>query len=80
MDMERDERGKFSETVANDELLAVFETTDLPVLTATDIADNLPIYRRAVTHRLKGMREAGLVDSRKVGGSAVVWWISDGNE
>lgn len=72
MGMERDEHGKISETVADDELLAVFETTDLPVLTATDIAANLPIHRRAVTHRLKGMREAGFMDSRTVGGSAVV--------
>lgn len=77
MDRERDERGKFSETVADEELITAFESTGLLVLTATEIADDLPIRRRAVTHRLKQLREEGLVDSREVGGSAVVWWDID---
>jgi predicted transcriptional regulator len=77
MDRERDECGQFSATISDKELLTIFETTDLPVLTATEIADELSIRRRAVAYRLKQLREKGLVDSRKVGGSAVVWWDTD---
>lgn len=77
MDAERDERGRFSDTVSDDEILEILTASDAPVLTASDIADELPIRRRAVILRLKQFREDGVVESRKVGGSAVVWWYTD---
>ena len=59
---------------ARDEnIVAVFETTDDPVLTTSEVADELPIGKRATLNRLESLVERGELDSKDVGVGRV-WW------
>ncbi|XGI84722.1 hypothetical protein ACEU6E_10870 (plasmid) [Halorutilales archaeon Cl-col2-1] len=70
----RDEGGKFEEKVTEQDILKLFDRADEPVLTASDLADALPIGRDAVYRRLRDMHEEDLVGKKKAGANAVVWW------
>lgn len=60
--------------VSDDDLLAVFTNADDPVLTATEIAEKVPIGKRAVLKRLAILDEQDAVESKHVGARARVWW------
>jgi len=70
----RDEGGEFGEKVTEQDILKVFDATDDPFLTASEIAEQLPVSRQAVHHRLEQMREKGLVDKKKTGARGAGWW------
>jgi len=70
----RDGSGKFEEEVTEQDILKVFAGTDQPVLTASEIADELPVGDKAVYLRLKEMHDSELVNRKEVGARAVVWW------
>ena len=72
----RDEGGKFGEKVTEQDILKVFDATDDPFLTASEIANQLPISRQAVHHRLEQMREKDLVDKKKTGARGAGWWAT----
>lgn len=69
----RDEGGRFSEEVTDQEILKLFDRVGEP-MTAPELADELPITKEGVTHRLKRMQEDDLVERKKAGARAVVWW------
>lgn len=60
--------------VSDDELLAIFREAREPVLTASEVAEGLPIGRRAVHKRLRDLEARGELKSKKVGGRSAVWW------
>lgn len=60
--------------VTDDEILNVFETAAEPVLTASEVAERLPIERRGVLTRLDDLEERGFLRSKKAGGRSTVWW------
>jgi predicted ArsR family transcriptional regulator len=47
------------------------------IATARDIGEALDCTREAAYQRLSSLHERGLVSRRKVGGRAVVWWLTD---
>jgi len=61
-------------TVSDEEILAVFENADDPVLMATEVAEPLPIGRRAVYNRLQSLEEDGILKSKKTGARSTIWW------
>lgn len=61
-------------TVSDEEILAVFENAEDPVLKAGEVADQLPIGRRAVYDRLRELEERGTLRSKKTGARSAVWW------
>ncbi len=61
-------------TVSDEEILAVFENADDPVLMATEVAEPLPIGRRAVYNRLQSLEEDGILKSKKTGARSSIWW------
>lgn len=73
----RDEDGRFVETVTPERVLGVMRAADAPVVTATDIADELGCTPEAVTGKLKQLQEQGRVARRQVGARAVVWWLAE---
>ncbi len=73
-DANRDDGGKYTATVSDEEILAAIDQASAPVVTAADLEEALPIGRRAIRERLLDLREQGRVDRKKVGGRAVVWW------
>lgn len=73
-EQQRDESGEFTEKVTDQDVLKVFDYADEPVLTASEVAAELPITREAAGRRLNRMREDGLVDRKETGARAVAWW------
>jgi len=60
--------------ISEQDILKVFEESDEPFLTATEVAAELPVSRQAVNYRLDKMHEKGLVGKKKTGASSVGWW------
>jgi predicted nucleotidyltransferase len=69
--------GEFAPEVADEEILSVLRERDTPVVTATEIANEIDMTRQAVTRRLKRMHDEGLVGRKEVGARAVVWWLTE---
>lgn len=81
MSQERDDAGRFTATVTEQEILKVFDYEDDPVLSAQEVADGLKRFDREITnegvrHRLNQMEEAGLVSRKELGARAVAWWAN----
>ena len=71
-----DDRGR-PPAVSDEELLAVFHGSDLPVLTVGMITKEVEIGRKAVHHRLQQLHDDGRVERLEVGARAVVWWPNE---
>ena len=69
---QRDNSGQFSETVDDDRIVSAVRTYD-PAATS-EIANELDISRQAADRRLRSLRDAGRVSSKKIGAS-LVWFI-----
>ena len=63
--------------VTDDDLLDVFRATADPVLSTAEVADAVPIKRRGTLNRLRGLEDAGTLDSKQIGGRNTVWWLLD---
>lgn len=60
--------------VSDEELLAVFHDSADPVLSTREVADELPIGRRATLSRLEALVGADELRSKSIGGRNTVWW------
>ena len=61
--------------VTDEEILHVFREADAPVLTASEVAADLPISHSGVNPRLRALADSGQLSRKEVGSRAVVWWI-----
>ena len=78
MSRERNEQGQFVGTVTDEAVLdAVREVAPAPA-TTNDVADALDCTRKAAWEHLTALHDEERVERRKVGGRAVVWWLTDG--
>lgn len=73
----RDEDGQFVETITPERVLGVMRSVDAPVVTASDIADELGCTPEAVSKKLAQLQTQGRVARRQVGARAVVWWLTE---
>lgn len=64
-------------TVSDDEILDVFRNSSDPVLTASEVADELSLSRRGAFKRLRDLAERGVLESKQVGSSSKVWWYPE---
>ncbi|PSP32698.1 hypothetical protein BRC64_05735 [Halobacteriales archaeon QH_10_67_22] len=62
-------------TVSDDEILDVFRDATDPVLTASEVADQFPLGRRAIFKRLRDLADRGVVESKETGSGGRVWWL-----
>lgn len=74
--LERGDGGQFEEKVSDQAVLLVFDAADEPVLTAAEVAEELPITREATGRRLNRMADEGLVGRKETGAHAVAWWAN----
>jgi len=72
---ERSDDGTYTETVTPEDVLALF--TDSEPRTASEVADELGIARRTALNKLDDLAEQDRIHRKKVGGRAVIWWVSD---
>jgi predicted transcriptional regulator len=73
MERERDDSGQYTEQVMLDSVMAVFENADLPVLTATEVAEELDCSRPSAYNKLEELVDRGELHKKKVGARAVVY-------
>lgn len=62
-------------TVSDDEILDVFRNSSDPVLTASEVAEELSLSRRGAYKRLRNLAEQDILESKQVGSSSKVWWF-----
>ena len=77
--MANDRPGPIPDT-SDEDIIEAIENGDTPVLTTRDVADALPISRRAVSNRLNRLHDEGRVESMDVGPKAKVWWVEEIDE
>lgn len=65
-----------SKGIPDVDYLRLFALSPDPVVTAGELTEELPVTNQAVNTRLKRMSRDGLVESKKVGASARVYWIT----
>lgn len=58
-----------------DDVLEVMQQSDEPFLTVTEILEEVDVTRKTVNDRLQELAGDGIVNRKKVGGRAVVWWL-----
>lgn len=73
MQRERDDAGQYVKQVTLDDVVAVFEQAELPVLTASEVAKILGCSRPAAYNKLEQLAEQGDLQKKKVGARAVVY-------
>lgn len=73
MGRERDESGKYTEQVTLEDVVEIFERVDLPVVTASEVAEELRCARPTAYNKLEQLVEQGEVHKKKVGARAVVY-------
>jgi hypothetical protein len=61
-------------TVSDDDILKIFQESSDPVLTTSEVADELDIGHRGTFDRLERLVDDGDLEMKKVGQSGVVWW------
>jgi hypothetical protein len=76
MTRERDESGRYVETVGESDVLAVFDRVDGPVITSSDVSDALDCTTEAARQKLARLVDAGTLSKRKTG-HLVVYWRAD---
>ncbi|QKY21196.1 helix-turn-helix domain-containing protein [Halolamina sp. CBA1230] len=77
MERERDESGQYTEQVTLDSVLSVFQNANLPVLTATEVAEELDCSRASAYNKLESLVDRGELQKKKVGARAVVYILMD---
>lgn len=67
--------GERTPRVADEDILELFRESDDPVLSTVEVADELPVDRRRVLDRLHQLAETEKLDSKKIDGQSIVWWL-----
>ena len=73
MERSRDDQGKYTEQVTLDQVLAIFDTANIPVLTASEVSGLLDCSRPTAYNKLETLVEEELIQKKKVGSRAVVY-------
>jgi hypothetical protein len=60
--------------ISEQDILRIFDQSTDPFMTASEIAEQLPVTVQAVNYRLNQMHEDDLVGKKPTGASAVGWW------
>lgn len=61
-------------TVSDEDILSVFTNTADPVLTTSEVAEEIGLGRRGTLDRLTNLAEEGLLQTKQVGNAGAVWW------
>ncbi len=79
MSQDRNDRGRFTETVTLADVLGVFDRVEGPVVTSGDVAEETGCSRDSARRKLVQLEEQERVASRKTAGR-VVYWRRDAGE
>lgn len=74
MSEQRDGGGRFSETVADEELLHFFESGQRDFYSANEVANEFGVDRSQAHRRLSALADIGELKRVEIGRRNVVWW------
>lgn len=63
--------------ISDEEILKLVALSPDPIVTAGEIAEKVDMTQQAVNKRLGQLVEDGVLNSRKVGSAAKVYWITE---
>ena len=63
--------------VTDEEVLTVLRETGDPVLSTAEVAEELPIQRRATLTRLQRLAENDVLARKRTGGRNTIWWLAN---
>lgn len=73
---ERSDTGEFVETISRSRVMDVFRSVNGPVVTSTDVAEQLDCSTETARRKLRELDREGVLDRRK-SGRTVVWWLAN---
>lgn len=76
MSRSRGDDGKYTEKTTLDDVIAVLAERDEPV-TGKEVGEELGVTNRSALDKLNDLNGRGMVERKKVGAGAVVWWLTD---
>ncbi len=79
-DMSRErnrDTGRYVQTLTLDAVLRAMREASDPVVTAKELSERLDYSSEAARQKLVQLHEQGLIERRKVGAGAVIWWIDE---
>ena len=80
MSQGRDDHGRYSPRVSEEDVLRTLRDHPEPVATAGDLAEQFEVSAETVRRHLSRLHGRGAVEKKTVGARAVVWWaIEDDN-
>lgn len=65
--------------VTKDELLDAIERHDNPFVTSKDMSSVLGVERQTAWKHLQQLHEDTQLEKKKIGSSAVIWWVPKNN-
>lgn len=77
--MDREESGQFTTQYTNEEILSVFDSAPIPVLTAPEVAAEVGCSRNTARNRLEELVADAHLHRKEVGARAVVYVRPTGN-
>jgi len=63
--------------VTDEEILSLFRESQDPVLSTAEVAEQVPLKRRATYNRLRSLADEGRLESKQIGGRNTVWWLAE---
>jgi response regulator of citrate/malate metabolism len=76
-DRKRDDGGKYAEEITLDDIMAVFDDAEIPVLTSKDVSEKVGCSRPAAYGKLETLTEEGKLRKKPVGSRAAVYILWD---
>lgn len=77
MDRDRNDKGQFTGSVTDAQVLDAVRTVAPEPATATEVGEELGVTRKAAWEHLMALHDDGRIERKKVGGRSVVWWLDD---
>lgn len=74
---ENDSKSGRKRRVEDSDILEVFKDTPDPVLSTSEVAEQLPIKRRGTLNRLQSLEDRDVLGGKTIGGRNTVWWLPD---
>jgi predicted ArsR family transcriptional regulator len=63
--------------ISERELLEFIQNSDDPFVTAKDVATGKGMAQNTALKHLRKLHDSGRINKKKIGGSAVVWWLPE---
>lgn len=76
MSRSRDGDGRYLEETTLDDVIAILAERDEPV-TGKEVGEELGVTNRSALDKLNELNEREMVERKKVGAGAVIWWLTD---